>query len=323
MPTAEALWTLPPGHSEIRQETLPNLAANEVQVRTLFTAISRGTESLVYRDQVPVSEHQRMRAPFQQGDFGNALKYGYCNVGQVVDGPASLRHRTVFCLYPHQTQYQVPASAVTVLPQGVPPERAILAANMETAINGLWDAAPRVGDRLTVVGGGVVGALMAWLMGRVPGTDVTLVDVNPQRQTLANALGVGFSLPHQAPGNQDVVVHASGNAEGLNTAVRLAGNEVEIIEMSWYGTPATAVFLGGAFHSKRLTLRASQVGTIAPSRAARKTYADRLQIALSLLTEPTLDCLISGESAFAELPTVLHKLSTQPGDALCHRIRYS
>lgn len=142
---AQACWTVAPGHADIRDESLPPLGSEEVRVRTLHTGVSRGTEGLVFRGEVPASEAQRMRAPFQVGEFPGPVKYGYVNVGVVEAGPDALLGRTVFCLYPHQTVYQVPAQAVIPLPHGVPPARAVLAANLETAINALWDAAPRLG----------------------------------------------------------------------------------------------------------------------------------------------------------------------------------
>ena len=174
--SAQACWLVEPGRAELRTETLPEPTADQVRVRTLHSGISRGTETLVFRGEVPASEFERMRAPFQAGDFPGPVKYGYSSVGIVEAGPAALLGRAVFCLFPHQTRYVVPADAVHVLPDGVPPARAVLAANLETAVNALWDAAPRVGDRIAVVGGGVVGLLVAWLAGRMPGCAVQVVD---------------------------------------------------------------------------------------------------------------------------------------------------
>jgi threonine dehydrogenase-like Zn-dependent dehydrogenase len=291
-------------------------------VRTLYSGISRGTEALVFLGRVPASEHERMRAPFQAGEFPAPVKYGYCNVGVVEQGPAELEGRAVFCLYPHQTRYVVPAAALTPLPEGVPSARAVLAANLETAVNALWDAGPRIGDRIGVVGAGTLGCLVAWLAARVAGTEVELIDVDSRKSAVAAALGVAFRAPEAASRDLDLVVHTSASAAGLATAIELAGFEATIVELSWYGASAPAVPLGGAFHSRRLTLKSSQVGAVAPAQRGRWSYARRMLFALSLLSHAELDALISGESAFDELPAVLARLATAPGYTLCHRIVY-
>ena len=321
--TARAFWTAAPGRGEIRDETLPPLASGELLVRTLFSGVSRGTESLVFHGRVPESEFERMRAPFQSGGFPAPVKYGYSNVGIVERGAAAWCGRNVFVLYPHQTRYVVPAYAVHALPADVPPERAVLAANMETAINGVWDAAPRIGDRVTVVGAGTVGCLVAWLAGRIGGCEVELVDVNPARATVARRLGVDFAAPDAARADADVVIHASGSPAGLALALRLAGFEATVVEMSWYGAQPVAVPLGEAFHARRLLLKSSQVGHVANSQRARWDTNRRMALALSLLRDPLLDTLITGESAFDALPEVMPTITGAAGDTLCHRIRYA
>jgi 2-desacetyl-2-hydroxyethyl bacteriochlorophyllide A dehydrogenase len=322
-PEARAFWITAAGSGELREERLPPPAAGDVVVRALYSGVSRGTEALVFNGRVPPSEHERMRAPFQAGAFPAPVKYGYANVGEVERGPRELQGRTVFVLYPHQTRYVVPAAAVHALPPGVPPPRAVLAANMETAVNGVWDADVRPGDRLTVVGAGTVGSLVAWLASRLPGCDVELIDTNGRRARVAETLGVRFASPDDARLDADVVVHASGSAAGLTTALRVAGFEATIVEMSWYGAQDVAVPLGEAFHAKRLTLKSSQVGHVAAVQRARWDRRRRMALALSLLTDPALDVLISGESAFETLPEIMPRLAAGPGDTLCHRIRYS
>lgn len=319
---ARAFWTVAPGRGEIRDDALPAATPHDVVVRALFTGISRGTESLVFHGRVPPEEYQRMRAPFQAGDFPGPVKYGYASVGRVESGPAGLVERTVFCLFPHQTVYVVPATAVHVLPARVPAGRAVLAANLETALNGVWDARVMPGDRVTVVGGGTVGCLVAWIAGRVPGCDVQLVDVAPERAAIAAHLGVGFALPRAAAGNRDVVVHASGAPTGLDLALSLAGFEATVVELSWYGDRVVPASLGKAFHAQRLTLRSSQVGHVPADRRARWTTSRRLDAALALLDAPALDALISGESSFDDLPAVMPSLLGDGSGALCHRVRY-
>lgn len=322
---ARAWWITGAGKGEILETSLMAPGADDngafVTVESLYSGISRGTESLVFHGRVPKTEHSRMRAPFQEGDFPWPVKYGYASVGRVVDGPAELQGQTVFCLYPHQNRYRVPAAAVTPLPSGLPPERAILAANMETAVNGLWDGSPAVGDRIAVVGLGVVGLLVAWLSSRIPGTRVTAIDTNPDRQAVAEALGLTFSS-ESGPDDHDLVIHASGHPSGLETALGLAGQEATIVEMSWYGDQPVSAPLGAAFHPRRLTLKSSQVGQISPARVPRWDYRKRLALALELLQDETLDVLITGECQFDELPKSMPRILIDGRDTLCHRVVY-
>jgi threonine dehydrogenase-like Zn-dependent dehydrogenase len=323
---ARQFWIEAPGRGVIVRAPLPPAGDGDVLVHALYSGISRGTESIVFRGEVPPSQYDAMRAPFQEGDFPAPVKYGYASVGRLADTPAARQHgvagRTVFCLHPHQDAYIVPSSAVTPLPDDVPPARAVLAANMETALNATWDARPAPGDRIVVIGGGVVGCLVAWLCRRIPGTDVTLVDVRPSREQVVRQLGLTFRAEAPRDANVDLVVHASGNPSGLVAALAAAGAEATILELSWYGSSAVTLPLGEAFHSRRLTIRSSQVGHIAPDRARRWTRSSRLALALRLLADPALDVLITGESPFEELPDVMAALSRDAGDTLCHRIRY-
>jgi threonine dehydrogenase-like Zn-dependent dehydrogenase len=320
--SSKAFWVAAPGRGEIRSETLTPPAANEVVVDALYSGISRGTEALVFNGQVPRSEWTRMRAPFQAGDFPAPVKYGYASVGRVARGPDGLAGLAVFVLHPHQTRFIVPADAVHPLPADVPPARAVLAANLETAVNGLWDGRPHVGDRIAVIGAGTVGCLTAWAASRIVGCEVELVDVNPQRAAVARALGVRFAEPAAAAREADLVIHASGAPSGLTLALDLAGVEATIVELSWYGSQDVPLPLGGAFHAKRLTIASSQVGRVATSQRPRWDTRRRMQLALRLLREPALDALVTGESVFEALPEVMATLARAPGDTLCHRIRY-
>jgi 2-desacetyl-2-hydroxyethyl bacteriochlorophyllide A dehydrogenase len=319
---ARAFWIAEPGRGEIRTEALRDPTSDDVVVRARYSGISRGTEALVFRGRVPESEYQRMRAPFQAGEFPAPVKYGYASVGEIERGPRELEGRTAFVLYPHQTRYVVPSQWVYVLPRSVPAARAVLAANLETAVNGLWDADPRIGDRVVVIGGGTVGCLAAWLASRIPGCQVELVDMNPRRGEIARALGVSFVSPERLSDEADVVVHASGSPEGLALAILAAGFEAKIVELSWYGSGDVPVALGGSFHSRRLTLTSSQVGSVARAQRSRWNTRRRMTLALDLLAHDELDALITGESRFEDLPAVMASLAAAPGDTLCHRIRY-
>lgn len=320
--TAQALWYCAPKQAELREEVLGSPALGEVCVRALYGAVSRGTEALVFAGRVPASEFARMRAPAMAGEFPFPVKYGYATVGRIEDGVEDLRGRTVFALYPHQTLFNIAADAVVVVPETVPPQRAVLAANMETALNAVWDAAPGPADRIAIVGAGVVGALVAYLCGRLPGAEVTLVDINPARAVLAQALGVGFATPDTANGDCDLVVHASGNPEGLTTALALGGDEATVLEMSWYGDAPVTAPLGGAFHSRRLRLVSSQVGRIAPSHRPRWSHRRRLAAALALLADPRLDALLAPAVAFADLPRRLPDILEAGSGFLCQTISY-
>jgi threonine dehydrogenase-like Zn-dependent dehydrogenase len=319
---SEAMWYVAPGRAEIRSEPLPEPGPSEVQVRTLFSAISRGTERLVLQGRVPESEYERMRAPFMGGSFPFPVKYGYAVVGRVECGPSELAGRVVFGLHPHQDCCTMPAEAVVPLPDGVPPPRAVLAANMETALNAVWDAQPGPADRIAIVGGGVVGALTAWLCREIPGTQVCLIDVDPSRAALARSLGVEFSAPEMAPADCDLVVHATGTGEGLSTALRLAGREATVLELSWYGSGEVPVALGGAFHSRRLRLISSQVGEVAPSHRPRWSRKRRLAAALELLRNGRLDALLAPAVDFRDLPSRLPAILSPQSGVLCQLVRY-
>jgi NADPH:quinone reductase-like Zn-dependent oxidoreductase len=318
---ARAFWVVEPGRGEIRAVSFPDPAPDEVRVRTLRSGISRGTETTVFAGRVPVHVRETMRAPFQEGEFPGPVKYGYLNVGVVEEGPAALVGRRVFSLYPHQTEYVVPAAAVLPVPDDVPSERAVLAGTVETAINALWDAGPLLGDRVAVVGAGMVGCCLARLLAGVPGAEVTLVDVEPGRATTAASLGVAFALPTEAPDGQDIVLHTSATAAGLQLSLDLLVSDGTVFDLSWYGDTPVSLELGGRFHTDRLGIRASQVGAVATSRRHRRTPADRLSLALRLLRDPAFDAIVSGTSPFEDLPTVMAEL-TAGAPALCHVITY-
>lgn len=319
---AEALWYVGPGRAEIREVTLAPLAEGCMRVRALYGGISRGTEALIAAGRVPVSEYQRMRGPHMGGAFPFPVKYGYSTVGQVEAGPEALLGRTVFALHPHQTKFDLPAESAAVVPPDIPLSRAALAANMETALNATWDAAPGPSGRIAVIGAGVVGALVAFLCARIDDTEVTLIDINPEREALARALGVSFAAPEEAPADCDFVFHASASAAGLTTALNIAGDEATIVEMSWYGAGIVSVPLGGAFHSRRLKIVSSQVGQIAPSHRGTWTHHRRLEAAIKLTAHPHLDALLSPAVGFRELPALIPDILKPQSGVLCQLITY-
>jgi threonine dehydrogenase-like Zn-dependent dehydrogenase len=319
---ALAFWLREPGQGEIRPVRLRVPGPSDVLVRALYSGVSRGTETLVFRGGVPVAEAAAMRAPFQEGDFPGPVKYGYLNVGVVEHGPQDLLGRRVFCLFPHQTAYVVPVDSVFAVPDGVPSIRAVLAGTVETAVNALWDAGPLLGDRIAVVGAGMVGCCVARLLTHIPGTRVTLVDTDATRADVAGALDVQFAHPADAAGDNDIVVHTSATSNGLQRCLDLLAPEGTVIELSWYGDTEVQLSLGGRFHHRRLGIRASQVGTVAAARRGSRSTADRLTLALDLLRDPAFDVLITGQSGFDDLPEVMAQLATGSLPALCHTISY-
>lgn len=319
---ARAYWTVAAGHGELRDELLPVLSEGEVLIRTLATGISRGTELLVHRHEVPAGVADVMRGPHQVGELPGPVKYGYLAVGIVEAGPEKLVGQRVFCLHPHQDWFVVPVSAVVSVPADVPTHRAVLTGTVETAVNALWDAGPRIGDRVAVVGAGMVGLSVALLLGRHPLARLEIVETNPARRQLIRQLGLLPADPERAVGDCDLVFHASATQEGLRTALGLLGAEGEVIELSWYGERSPQVDLGAAFHARRLTIRASQVGRIAPSRATRRGFADRLAVALDALSDAAFDRLLSEAAPFERLPDVMAEIANGSRNALCQVITY-
>jgi NADPH:quinone reductase-like Zn-dependent oxidoreductase len=320
--TARALWYSKRGVAELRPAQLPPPRPGEARVRALFSGISRGTERLVFNGAIGQGEWERMRCPLQEGAFPFPVKYGYCATGVVEEGPAELLGREVFCLHPHQDHFNAPAESLIAIPKGIPARRATLAANMETALNALWDSGAGPGDRIVVVGAGVVGLLVTALAARLPGAAVTAIDPEQDRQPLAEALGAGFARPEHVPGDADVVFHTSATAAGLDTAIKCAGFEATIVEMSWYGDKPVSVHLGGAFHSQRLRLVSSQVGAVAASRRARWDHRRRSEAALRLLAPPAFDALVAEEIAFEDAPRELPRTLATGATGLAPVIRY-
>ena len=325
--SARAYWTGADGRGEVRREALGEVVEGTVLIRTLYSCLSRGTESLVHHGRIPQGERERMRAPFQIGDFPHPVKYGYMSVGVVEEGPDGLVDSVVHCLHPHQDRYVVPAGAVVPVPRGVPPRRAACAANVETAVNVLWDARPLVGDRVAVVGAGAVGCIAARLASSVAGARVTLLDINADRARIADALGVEFEQVERSgevalpAGEADLVLHASGTSAGLALALTLAGDEATVVEASWHGDQPVQLPLGGPFHARRLRIVSSQVGTIPPHRARRWTYARRMALALELLRDDAFDALVTGEHPFDEIETALPRAIDDP-NTVCTVFRY-
>jgi threonine dehydrogenase-like Zn-dependent dehydrogenase len=310
---ARAFWTVAAGRGELRTEILPAAGRDELLVTSLASGISRGTEATVFAGNVPPSQYEVMRAPMMAGHFPFPVKYGYAVVGRLPSG------QRVFVLHPHQDMFLAPAAMCVPVPDAVPTDRAVLAANTETALNIAWDAMPMLGERITVIGAGVVGLLSAALFARVPATRVTIVDIEPGREPLARKLGCDFATPQAAPAEQELIVHASGSEAGLRLALDRAAFEGRIVEASWHGNRAVTLPLGEAYHQRRLRLVSSQVGAVATGMRGRRTHRDRLICALDLLADPMFDILLEQPTRFDDLPSAMPRLLA---GGLCHVVHY-
>lgn len=319
---SKAYWTTAPEAGEIRHARVHPPASGEALVRSLYSGVSRGTEMLVYRGQVPQEVAGRMKAPFQEGEFPFPVKYGYLSVGVVEDGPRELLGQRVFCLHPHQDRYVVPVEALTVVPSDVPSRRAILAGPVETALNALWDVPPCAGDRIAVIGAGMIGASLAVLLSRFPLAGLQVIDPDPAKRDMARSLGIDAVEPGDAHGERDIVYHASTTAGGLARGLELLGDEGDLVELSWFGSQCPQVPLGADFHARRLRITASQVSMIGTARRHRRTHASRMELVMQLLADPAFDALISGESEFEDLPGVIADLASGALPSLCRAIRY-
>jgi NADPH:quinone reductase-like Zn-dependent oxidoreductase len=325
MTIARAVWTIAPGQAELRAEALPARGADQALLRMLASGISRGTERLVLAGKVPENQWGVMRCPLQAGDFPFPVKYGYSAVAHVAEGPADLRGKRVFCLHPHQDVFLAPSAMCIPIPDAVPDSRAVLGANMETALNILWDAQPLPGERALVIGAGVVGLLVAYLLARIPAMAVTITDPDASRRAIAEKLGVAFAAPEAAPADQELIIHASANPAGLRQALHCAAFEARIIEASWFGAEQVALPLGEAFHSRRLRLISSQVGAVAPAMRGRRSFGERMAQALGLLADPALEALIGPATRFEDLPDAMPGLlNPAPGQPapLCPLVTY-
>jgi threonine dehydrogenase-like Zn-dependent dehydrogenase len=311
---ARSFWTVAPGRGELRSEVLPSPGEDDVLVETLASGVSRGTEALVFGGRVPPSQFRVMRAPLMGGAFPFPVKYGYSAVGLTETGVR------MFVLHPHQDRFVTARAACIPVPDALPTYRAVLAANMETALNIVWDAAPLPGERMLVIGAGVVGLLVAVLLARIPAAKVTVIDLDPRRAAIAERIGCSFAEPSAAPHEQELIVHASGTAAGLHLALDCAAFEARIVEASWFGDTAPALPLGESFHSRRLRLVASQVGAVAQPLRGRRTQTERLHLALEMLVDPCLDMLLEGPTPFEALPATMPRILAPGG--LCHVVTY-
>jgi 2-desacetyl-2-hydroxyethyl bacteriochlorophyllide A dehydrogenase len=293
---------------ELREERVEGPGPGEIRVRALLSALSHGTERLVYRGEV--DRHLALDLPSLAGGYGFPVKFGYASVGRVTavgaDIDAISEGDLVFALHPHQTEYVVSASLAHRLPADTRPEAGVFLANVDTAFNVLLDARARPQEVAIVFGQGVVGLLITQLLRRA-GLRVIAIEPAPIRRAMSGRCGAVAITPAQieviremtAGRGADLAIDASGNPNALQQAIDAVAVEGRIIVCSWYGAKRVSLDLGGNFHRGRLTIRSSQVGGIDPALAPRWDRARRLAAATDLLDDLILADLITHRIAFA------------------------
>jgi len=307
-------------------------ATGEVRIQTLFSGISHGSEMMVYRGEIPADLSLDATLPSLQGNFSFPIKYGYASTGRIIDvgeGVNGLEAGDlVFAFNPHETCYTVPATVVIKLPEGLDPKHGIFAANVETALNALLDAAPRLGERAVIIGQGVVGLLITQLVRKAGASLIVTSDMYAKRRALSQKAGANLVVDpateslddrvYEMTGGAgaDVVIEVSGEPRALNDAIKITAQEGRVVVVSWYGTKRADLALGSDFHRKRLTLRSSQVSNLDPSLAPRWTIARRRQLAASYLSELLLEELISNVVPFEQAGEAYRLICEQPQEVI-------
>lgn len=322
---SKSLWFKNQFHAVMETEMLPVLPPNKKKnsclIKTLFTAISPGTEYLVYSGGVPKKLYVEMRCPYMGGDFSFPIKYGYSLVGQVLDGPTSLKGKLIHTLHPHQDYARISAEDVYVIPDGISPQRATLASNMETALNAIWDSGVNIGDKVLIVGFGIIGSLIARILSFIPQVEVDVLDVQPAKITLIEQLG--FSIyKEEKEKKYDLAFHTSGSGPGLQTSINNVGLEGKIIETSWYGDKEVNLCLGETFHSQRKLIISSQVSHLPACKSARWDYKRRKEVVFQLLLHPEFDAHITHTIAFHNLPKLFQSLKKNRCQELSYLVYY-
>lgn len=317
-----ALWHLSETHSEIRQIPSVLFLEGYCEIKALYSLISTGTERLVASGKVPEELHASMQVPYMEGSFSLPVKYGYSLVGEVVDGPENLKRKIVHLLHPHQDYCVVLAEDVFVIPREIPSQRAILASNLETALNALWDSGVSAGDKVMVAGFGIIGSLVVRLLTLMPAVQVMVIDTDPNRKKLAETMGFSTAHAEELDADFDLAFHCSGHETGLQTCIDKAGPEGKVIEMSWYGNKPVTLNLGGTFHSQRKSIISSQVSSLPASKQARWNFYRRKQVVFELLKNPAFDQHIAATIAFQELPALFEKIRKGQTDALSYGVSY-
>ena len=318
--TAQSFW-VNKKRGSIKKELLnQSLGNDELLVKAYYSGISYGTEKIVHDSQVPANQYEFMRAPHQVGEFNKEVKYGYLSVGKVVVGPKSMMNKMVYTMFPHQSMYILKSSLATLIPSHIPYKRALLTANMETAINAMWDSQPSIGDNTYVIGAGIVGILMAYVLSSTFGIKVTVIDNNASKKKLCKFFNIDFENNINCIKDPDIIFECSGNASVLSDLINNSTLETKICILSWYGKQQSKIKMGENCFSRRLEIIFSQVGNITPIQSKKWDNLSRRALALKLLDNKKLDSLIDKqEIKLKELPNFFKKGNT---NGLCKVVKY-
>ena len=308
-PSVEAYWVVSPNEGAIQPvpDPTPVLPGHSL-VRAVAAGISPGTERLVASGRISADQDTVMGCRYMEGSFALPVKYGYSLVGIGITG--ALQGHRVFTMHPHQTLACVQDDHTVILPDHIGDARATLFPNLETAVNGVWDAALRPAEQAVVVGAGPVGLLLAFVLRRETGTPTIVMEPDADRAAFAADLPwVGEVLsPQDADGAHDVALHASGSPAGLQSALDTVGFEGRVIDLSWYGSTPVTLDLGTAYHHDRKRIQASQVGTVAPNHRGPDGHRVRNEAVLDLLKDDGLDALMARPEPFHQLPTLMQRV---------------
>ncbi len=306
---AHALWHVDPAHSVLRQQTLGKLTPGECLVKTRFSMVSLGTERLVCKGGMSPEAYGPMTVPYMQGAFSFPLTYGYSLTGEVIDGPQEWLGERVHAMHPHQDLCVIHSHDLTVVPGNVPLDRAVLASNLETAVNGVWDGQPIMGQRVLVIGYGLIGALIAHLVKPIPGIELHIHDIRGSRKELAIANGHHvWDAAESQPGDYDLIFHTSASSAGLQFAIDHTREEGRVIEMSWYGNQTVNLDLGASFHYGRNRIISSQVSRIASPALPHFDHHRRKSLIFQLLADDAYHKFLGEGIVFDQSPSFFSDL---------------
>ena len=316
-----SLWLENKNKPKIKKKLLrPSNKPNTLIIKTLYSGISKGTEKLVSSGFVGKDQYKIMKSPFQEGTFSFPIKYGYINVGKVINGPKKLLHKNTFALYPHQDLFEINSKEVQILNESNNPKKYLLTANMETAINIFWDTQASNKDKIVIVGMGSVGILTAYYFKLQNYKNVFICDSNLKKKKFATLLGLNFK-DFKSIKDIDVVINTTSNYQIINKSFNKLNLEGKIVEASWYGNKKGIINLGGNFHSKRLKLISTQVSNIPKYLSNKHNYKSRLKLAIKALSSNKLLKLVNTESHFNNLEEDYVSIINNP-DSIMHAIKY-
>ncbi|MEM1137565.1 MAG: zinc-binding alcohol dehydrogenase [Bacteroidota bacterium] len=320
MNTLKELWHNL-SHSWLVEKNLTQVTENEVAIESMYSLVSLGTERTITTQLLTKEIAARMVVPYMRGTFQNEFTYGYSLVGRIIDGEKDLIGKVIHVMHPHQNYAVVKTQDIFFIPEQMNPKLATLVSNMETAVNAIWDANVEIGDKVLVIGYGTVGALTALIASKIPGIDISILEINQNRFNAA--VEQGFKVSSILENKDfDIVFNTSGNAEMLQKAISVTKSEGRIIEMSWYGAKSITINFGADFHYGRKQLISSQVSQIPNRKLKNWTYHSRKKLVFKLLQELNPHYLINCEVHFSETPKFYNDLRRHETSGLGVVIKY-